>query len=169
MERFRKKHQAISTQRMWPAQRVFSSSSHWIRRRLQIISSFLFTLKVDIAAQQAQSSYTPIPPLLDAEWAVLHNTAPIIHRAAKTTIHSHQFSPRELWSRCMDQITSAILDSLTVGRTAKCCWLACTCSSCLRQKEIIIASNTVKNICICTCFTCLCLCHLEFTLWRSII
>lgn len=34
---------------------------------------------------------------------------------------------------CMDQITSAILDSLTVRRRAKCCWLLRTCYSCLHR------------------------------------
>lgn len=107
-------------------------------------------------------------PFLRAEWAVLHSTAPIIHQAAEKTIHIHQFSPRELWSRWYTRLygsdhishsglinawtqSQMLLDGLHMFQLPPR-W----------QKGTIIASNVVKNICVCTCFTHLCLGHLQF-------
>lgn len=148
------------------------------KKILYIISSFIFTVKVEVRAQQAQSNYTPPPPslFLYAEWAVLHNTAPIIHQAAEKTIHIHQFSPRELWSRWYkrlygsDHISHSGLINGWMQSQMLLAGLHMFQLPPREQKEIIIASNKVKNICICTCFTYLWLGHLEFTLkWRSII
>lgn len=152
---------ASQTWQMWPAQHVFVSSSLWIQKSLQIISNFIFTVKVDVGAQQAQSNYSPPhlpPPRLYAEWAVLHNTAPIIHQAAKKTIYIHQFSPRELWSRWYKRLYGSdhISHSGLINRWMQSQMLLAGLHMFQLpprgQKEIIIASNTVRNICICTCF-----------------
>lgn len=96
------------------------------------------------------------PPFLYAEWTVLHNIAPIIHQAAEKTIHIHQFSPRELWSRWYKRLYGSDHIShsgLINGWTQSQMLLAGLHMFQLPlrgQKEIIIASNTLKNMCICT-------------------
>ena len=128
----------VQSRRLRPAQRVFISVAHWSPKSLQIISGFILTAKVEIRARQAQSDDTPTLPL-SSEQNGLFYTAQLLsfikqRRRLFIFINSLQESYGPADTRgCMDQITSAILDSLTLGRRAKCCWMACTCSSCLRD------------------------------------
>lgn len=141
-----------------------------MKKSLQIISGFTFTAQEKVRAQQAQSNYSPLPY---SEWAVLHSTAPIIHQAAEKTIHIHQFSPRELWSRWYKRLYGSdhISHSGLINSGMQSQMLLAGPHMFQLpprgQKEVIIASNTILNVCICTCFTHLWLGHWKCTLKRK--